>query len=224
MKYIFIFSTVIFMAGCATLDSVGKNYEKINYSDGISPNEAKLIGKNQLISSADKNDYDALGPNFLTHIDKKEKKYSEYYFVIFYPKNTPAFFSSSRYLVVINKKAGDVLFSGSWDFKYSKIEWLFDGTTPRFRYFSDVRSRIRYYAYKNYERLDEGSVFIKLTLLKDGTVKNVEIDKKKTKASDYLINLAIQAVKDSSPFPPFPVQLQEFSEKDFRFVIDFVFD
>jgi hypothetical protein len=210
----------LLLSGCATIDSVNKNYQKINYSDGINTEEAKLIGKKRLINSGYQSEYQVISPDFL--IDKRTKKYPDYWFVVYHPKNLGL--THSKYLVVMNKKTGDVLYSDYWECKENNFDWIIDKKGVADRYFLGVKRKIYYHVNTNYKASEEGIVFVRFNVLKDGTLKDVEVDRNKTKAAENLINVAVQAVRDSFPFFPFPTELQRFPELPFRLGISFETD
>ena len=98
----------VFLAGCATISSVDKNYQKINWQDGISRNEAFLIAKKHLIAQKEKPDYQVIAPFVRT--DQKAKAQPNVWFVAFHPRKVPLLFK--YYLVVVDKKTGEILEHG----------------------------------------------------------------------------------------------------------------
>ena len=120
--------------------------------------------------------------------------------------------NKNRLLVILI--AGIVLFNGCVYkqipySKYNEDKVLAKGSPEYQEYFLAVKKRIYDFAYKNYNVLEVGQVYFYLTILNDGTIKNIEVDKSKTKASENLINVAVKAVSGASPFSPFPKDLSQ---------------
>ena len=57
-------------------------------------------------------------------------------------------------------------------------------------------------------------------LSSDGSLKEIKIINNKTVANDYLRNVGLRSIKESSPFPAFPFDLK-YPELSFNIVISF---
>ena len=113
------------LQGCATQSSLKKSMEKVNYKDGISSVEAKIIAKKKL------NDtpflgwlvYKIIGPKIIDNVHSK--KYPKYWFVEFGEKSPNS--SSSKYLVIIDKKTGEIIEAVTYEpVKKQDISWAIE--------------------------------------------------------------------------------------------------
>ena len=61
-KYVIVCGIMLFLAGCATTESIDDFYTKINWKDGISRDEAAVIAKKYLVDSKYEGDFQVMGP------------------------------------------------------------------------------------------------------------------------------------------------------------------
>jgi len=87
-------------------------------------------------------------------------------------------------------------------------------------YYQIVREKIRRSAYQNYTHNETGEVYISFVISNDGYIKDVHLIEAKTSASDYLKGIAFRSVKDASPFPDFPKEL-DYPQLSFNIIISF---
>ena len=90
-------------------------------------------------------------------------------------------------------------------------------------YYRSVRERIRYYADRNYIRegsTGEGEVFISFTVTSKGELLQVAVIEKRSIEDPLLRNIAINSVRDASPFPAFPQGMNQY-QITFNVVISF---
>ena len=87
-------------------------------------------------------------------------------------------------------------------------------------YYQIVREKIRRSAYQNYTHNEIGEVYISFIISNDGYIKDVHLIEAKTSASDYLKGIASRSVKDASPFPNFPKEL-DYPQLSFNIIISF---
>jgi len=87
-------------------------------------------------------------------------------------------------------------------------------------YYQTVREKIRRSAYQNYNRNETGEVYISFIISNDGYIKSVRLIDEKTTGNDYLKDTALKSVKDASPFPNFPKEL-DYSQLSFNIIISF---
>jgi len=87
-------------------------------------------------------------------------------------------------------------------------------------YYQIVREKIRRSAYQNYTHNEIGEVYISFIISNDGFIKDVHLIEAKTSASDYLKGVASRSVKDASPFPNFPKEL-DYPQLSFNIIISF---
>lgn len=87
-------------------------------------------------------------------------------------------------------------------------------------YYQIVREKIRRSAYQNYTRNETGDVYVTFIISNDGYIKEVRLVEEKSTANDYLKNIALRSVKDASPFPNFPKEL-DYLQLSFNIIISF---
>lgn len=87
-------------------------------------------------------------------------------------------------------------------------------------YYQIVREKIRRSAYQNYTHNETGEVYISFIITNDGYIKGVRLAEEKTKANDYLKNIALRSIADASPFPNFPKEL-DYPQLSFNIIISF---
>jgi len=87
-------------------------------------------------------------------------------------------------------------------------------------YYQIVREKIRRSAYQNYTHNETGEVYVSFIISNDGYIKDVRLAQEKTKASDYLKNIALKSIRDASPFPNFPKEL-DYPQLSFNIIISF---
>ena len=74
-------------------------------------------------------------------------------------------------------------------------------------YYRAVREKIREWADRNYpknKKLAEGEVFLSFIVTSSGELLQVMVVDEKSVASRFLRNIAINSIRDASPFPSFP--------------------
>ncbi len=87
-------------------------------------------------------------------------------------------------------------------------------------YYQIVREKIRRSAYQNYTHNETGEVYISFIISGDGYIKDTRLAEEKTTAGDYLKGIALRSVKDASPFPNFPKEL-DYPQLSFNIIISF---
>jgi len=87
-------------------------------------------------------------------------------------------------------------------------------------YYQIVREKIRRSAYQNYTHNETGEVYLSFIISCDGYIKEVRLVEEKTKAANYLRGIALSSVKDASPFPNFPKEL-DYPQLSFNIIISF---
>lgn len=140
-RYLSVLSLCLFM-GCASTQAIYKNYaEMVDVNDGVSEQEAKIIAQHTIIGTQEKRDYRVSMPDIKTTLEAK--KYEDFWFVVFghnwlSPISKDAMaktyteLKEAQYLVVINKKSGDIRFNGQWYPKRAdNFDWIFDPNSYR---------------------------------------------------------------------------------------------
>jgi outer membrane biosynthesis protein TonB len=90
-------------------------------------------------------------------------------------------------------------------------------------YYRLVREKIRYYADKNYIKegsVSEGEIFLSFVITSSGELLHIMIIDRRSADDSLLRNIAIDSVKDASPFPAFPQGINQY-QITFNVVISF---
>lgn len=87
-------------------------------------------------------------------------------------------------------------------------------------YYQLVREKIRRVAYQSYTRTEVGEVYLSFIISSDGSLRGIRLAEDKSSRSTYLKAVALRSVKDASPFPDFPKDL-DYPELSFNVVISF---
>ncbi|MCX5698479.1 MAG: TonB C-terminal domain-containing protein [Candidatus Omnitrophica bacterium] len=87
-------------------------------------------------------------------------------------------------------------------------------------YYQIVREKIRRSAYQNYTHNETGQVYASFIISNDGYIKDARLAEEKTKANEYLKNIALRSIRDASPFPDFPKEL-DYPQLSFNIIISF---
>jgi TonB family protein len=87
-------------------------------------------------------------------------------------------------------------------------------------YYQIVREKIRRSAYQNYTRQEVGEAYLSFIISNSGYLKEVRLSEEKSSASQYLKDVALRSVKEASPFPNFPPEL-DYPHLSFNVIISF---
>jgi len=87
-------------------------------------------------------------------------------------------------------------------------------------YQTAVREKIKHAAYQNYTGREMGMVTISFLISEDGQLKDWRFIEEKSSSSEYLRDVALRSLKDASPFPIFPKEL-DYSLTSFNLTIIF---
>ncbi len=87
-------------------------------------------------------------------------------------------------------------------------------------YYQIVRKKIRERAYLNYDQYDTGEVYLTFVLSKNGNLRNIQLIREKTQATEYLRSISQKSVRQADPFPPFPSDLS-YPELTFNVIISY---
>ena len=87
-------------------------------------------------------------------------------------------------------------------------------------YYQIVRETIKRHAYQNYTGREVGEVTISFVISNDGILKELRLVGERSSSSEYLRETALRSVKDASPFPRFPTEL-EYPKLSFNLAITF---
>ncbi len=96
-------------------------------------------------------------------------------------------------------------------------------TNPKYLSYNDtIRQKIRQRAYIYIDNPDfeSGEVYLTFVVFSNGTLSQVKVIEEKTHASEYIKNIGIRSIQESSPFPSFPKDLN-YPELTFNVVISF---
>lgn len=87
-------------------------------------------------------------------------------------------------------------------------------------YYQIVREKIRRAAYQNYTRTETGEVYLSFIISTEGYLREVRMVEEKSSFSPYLREIALRSIKEASPFPDFPKEL-DYPQLTFNVVISF---
>ena len=90
-------------------------------------------------------------------------------------------------------------------------------------YYRSVREKIRYYADRNYLKegsASQGEVFLSFVVTASGELLHIMIIDAKSIEDPLLRNIAIDSIRDASPFPAFPQGMNQY-QVTFNVVISF---
>ena len=87
-------------------------------------------------------------------------------------------------------------------------------------YYQTIRTMIKNRAYANYSKMDTGEVYVTFVLLSNGTLKQLQLIEERTSANQFLKDVSFKSIKESTPFPPFPRDLN-YPELSFNVIISF---
>ncbi len=90
-------------------------------------------------------------------------------------------------------------------------------------YYRSVREKIRYYADRNYVKngsAGEGEVFVSFTVTSSGELLHIMIIDARSADDALLRNIAVNSVRDASPFSEFPQGMDQF-QITFNVIISF---
>ncbi len=93
-------------------------------------------------------------------------------------------------------------------------------------YYRAVREKIRQEADKDYSRkrrIGKGEVFLSFAVTSSGELLEVKVIDEKSVAYASLRNIAINSIRDASPFPPFPKGMSQY-RITFTVIISFELD
>jgi len=87
-------------------------------------------------------------------------------------------------------------------------------------YYQIVREKIRRAAYHNYTRAEVGEAYLSFLISSDGSLKALQLIEEKSSPSVYLKEISLRSIKEASPFPNFPKEL-DYPQLSFNVVISF---
>jgi TonB family protein len=87
-------------------------------------------------------------------------------------------------------------------------------------YYQLIREKIRRAAYRNYTRNETGEVYLSFIISSDGYLKEVRFSEERSSSNPYLKEIAMRSIKEASPFPNFPKEL-DYSQLSFNVIISF---
>lgn len=87
-------------------------------------------------------------------------------------------------------------------------------------YYQIIREKIRRAADQKYSGTELGKVDLSFLILRDGSLEKLELTEEKSSSSPYLREIASKSIKEASPFPSFPQDL-DYNQLSFNVVISF---
>ena len=95
------------------------------------------------------------------------------------------------------------------------------GNNPSYvSYYQIVREKIRRAAYQNYSRSETGEIYLAFVIYAEGSLKEVRLIEEKSSANFFLRGIALRSIRDATPFPPFPKEL-DYPQLSFNVIISF---
>jgi TonB family protein len=114
----------------------------------------------------------------------------------------------------IQDQAGDILLSN-----LVKKEGL-QNSSAYMNYYRMIREKIRKKAYQRYQGQNQGKIYLNFNVTKNGDLQAINIGKQSVKKLK-LKKIALDSIRDSAPFPPFPKELESYSQLQFNISIYF---
>jgi len=90
-------------------------------------------------------------------------------------------------------------------------------------YYETVREKIKMMAFKNFTFKEEGEAFVTFVVKRTGELQAVKVNSEKSWGSPHLQLVAKKSVRDASPFPQFPEDLN-FPFLTFNVIISFQYN
>jgi len=87
-------------------------------------------------------------------------------------------------------------------------------------YYQTVREKIRHSAYNNFAQAEEGEVYLTFTLSSNGYISDIRLVEEKSSPNPYLRKVGFASIKQASPFPNFPKEL-DYPQLTFNVIISF---
>jgi len=87
-------------------------------------------------------------------------------------------------------------------------------------YYRFIREKIKTTTYNNYNRSSGGEIIVSFRILNDGTLDSIRFDSKSTN-DKFLRAITVRSLKESSPFPAFPTELNKYPYLQFSVSIYF---
>lgn len=87
-------------------------------------------------------------------------------------------------------------------------------------YYQIVREKIKRAAYQNYTGKEIGEVMVSFVILNNGHLQELRLVEEKSVLSPYLRETALRSIRDASPFPNFPKDL-DYPQLSFNLAITF---
>ena len=113
---------MVILAGCSGVGPYARQYETLNRQDGVTASEARVVAQYHFSLSDQVRIFKPGNPQVLD--DRLVQKYSDFWFVTFYPRDIDQHFW--RYLVVIEKKSGEVVWEGTYrPLTVFHYDWVF---------------------------------------------------------------------------------------------------
>ena len=87
-------------------------------------------------------------------------------------------------------------------------------------YYQIVREKIRRSAYQGYTKTETGEVYLTFLIAKNGLLMDARLITEKSSPSEYLREVAFRSIRNASPFPLFPKEL-DYPQLSFNVIISF---
>jgi len=88
-------------------------------------------------------------------------------------------------------------------------------------YYHLIRDKIRAKAFSYYDSSAGGEMYLVFTVSSDGKLISLGVKEGESLGSEFLRQIAIESIKDASPFPEFPEELKKYERLQFSISISF---
>lgn len=167
-------------------------------------------------------------PSEVKLLDPQDKKYQNKIQVVkSIPKDLPSFlkdnFSVKNFKLVQDKPKASKVSSQEKKKVTPKLDSKMDNNPMYKNYYEMIRENIKKEAYRNYTKYEEGEVYLSFVISQEGQLLDINLFKEKSKASEFLQNIALKSVKNAGPYPKFPTELN-YPKLTFNVIISFELD
>lgn len=140
------------------------------------------------------------------------------------PKDLPSFmkesFNVKNFKLVQDKPKVSKVSSQEKKKVTPKLDSKMDDNPLYKNYYEMIRDNIKKEAYRNYTKYEEGEVYLSFVISQEGELLDINLFKEKSKASEFLQNIALRSVKNAAPYPKFPAELN-YPKLTFNVIISF---
>lgn len=101
--------TLVFLVGCASIDTINEGFANVNYDDGVNAVEAKRIAQKFLMSLPRGDQYGVSAPEIDGGVFSAFPEWHDRAWVVGFPAKN-LFKMSREFIVAVDKNTGNILF------------------------------------------------------------------------------------------------------------------